>query len=60
MDRRVGGDPGLVRRDRGLRRGGQGWIEDWEKKGKPTDEAEKEEEAKGFLKKLFGGFGKKN
>jgi len=35
------------------------WIEDWEKKGKPTDEAEKEE-AKGFLKKLFGGFGKKN
>ena len=34
------------------------WIEDWEKKGKPTDEAEKEE-AKGFLKKLFGGFGKK-
>ena len=34
------------------------WIEDWEKKGKPTDEAEKEE-AKGLLKKLFGGFGKK-
>ena len=34
------------------------WIENWEKEGKPTDEAEKEE-AKGFLKKLFGGFGKK-
>jgi hypothetical protein len=34
------------------------WIENWEKEGKPTDEAEKEE-AKGFLNKLFGGFGKK-
>ena len=36
------------------------WIENWEKKGKgkPIDKAEKEE-AKGFLKKLFGGFGKK-